>query len=133
VDQPLGLGADDAALRASRDRVAQELGRIADAVATQAYAFLGLSVPAHALRLSPLLGLSYKVDYVERFLPELCAVAETTEGDALVTWIEQRLSTYGKDPRGLIGPGVRAFVEEQRASTSPLASLAALARIDAAF
>ncbi|GMV41256.1 MAG: phosphoglucomutase [Myxococcales bacterium] len=126
TEPPLGLGATDEALDASRARAATEVQRIADAVATQAYAFLGVTMPAWALRTSPLLGLAHKQDLVDAFVPELVAAAQDHSGPALVEWIEARLAPYGKDPRGLIAPAMRAWVQEQRAAGSASPALDAI-------
>lgn len=126
TEPPLGLGATDEALDASRARAATEVQRIADAVATQAYAFAGVSMPAWALRTSPLLGLAHKQDLVGAFIPELVAAAQELAEPALVAWIEERLAPYGKDPRGLIAPAMRAWVMEQRAAGSAARTLDAI-------
>lgn len=128
ITEPLlGLEASDEALDASRARAVEEVTRIADVVATQAYAFLGVSMPEWALRTSPLLGLAQKQDLVDAFVPELIVIAKERSGEALIAWIEERLASYGKDPRGLIGPAIRAWVTEQRATASPTAPLDAIA------
>ena len=133
VDAPLGDDATFEALQASRERVRLETERISDEMAVQAYRFLGIEMPAYALRLSPLLGLQHKQDFVEAFLPALRAEADGAEGQDLVAWIEERLAPYGKDPRGLVSPAVAAYVSTQRASDAPEATAAVLDRIEAAF
>ena len=133
TEPPLGLESSDEALLSSRVRVGTEVMRIADAVATQAYAFLDIDMPAWALRTSPLLGLSQKQDLVGAFVGELCEAASVRTGAALEAWVETRLASYGKDPRALVGPAVHAWVQEQRASERPAASEATLDAISAAF
>jgi phosphoglucomutase len=70
---------------------------------------VGVGLPRAALLVSPLVSLDNRVDFAERFLPELHArlraplAPQPTE---LAEWIDQRLAAYGSDPRDLVSAGV---------------------------
>jgi phosphoglucomutase len=72
---------------------------------------IDVSLPRPALLLSSLVALEHRIDFAERFLPELEArlQAGTHDDQLLATWADQRLSAYGIDPRALVAAGVTAY------------------------
>lgn len=80
-----------------------------------------------ALLLSPLLALEHRIDFGERFLPELAArLAEDAGAAELGAWVEARLAKYGTDARALVAPGVAAYFKEQSLGSAAAQRLAAL-------
>ena len=107
IGAPLGA-VDDAAVSAARAALEAALSETADALALEAYRLVGLEMPRFGLRLSPLLDLAHREDFTRNFVDELAAEA-AGEGD-LAAWADGRLERFGKDPRGLVGAAVRAWL-----------------------
>ncbi|MBI4516462.1 MAG: phospho-sugar mutase [Deltaproteobacteria bacterium] len=83
---------------------------------------LRLRVPRHALALSQLVSVENRLDFAERFLPELQAqLAGGARAAALEQWLERRLAGYGKDGRFLVAPGIRACLNGGHAELAPYA------------
>jgi phosphoglucomutase/phosphomannomutase len=127
VGEPLGEQASDAALLAAKAALEAILTDTTDQIAQHAYAFLGLSMPRFGLRLSPLLPLASRQDFVDKAVGELRQQADALDGAALRDWADQRLASYGKDGRSLVRHAVSAWLAEAQLSE------AAAARVRAAF
>ncbi|GIW42283.1 MAG: phosphomannomutase [Candidatus Binatia bacterium] len=94
-------------------RVREEVRGIDLATAEWLLAGLGFRVARPGLLLSQLVSVENRVDFCERFLPELAERLE--RGDpGLESWVEERLRGYGKDPRHLVAPGIAAVLEDER-------------------
>lgn len=131
---PLGVQASRAALAQSKAETDQVAQRIADDFTRQMLAVIGVELPDYALRLSGLLPLDKRLDFVEQFMPQLerriaacCAgAASRPEVDQ---WIDTHLASYGQDARGLVRDALRAYVAAERAElASATAALAAQRR-----
>ncbi len=84
------------------------------AVAQHLLSYLKIRLSAPALQLSSLVSVENRIDFGERFLPELRQRLQSgVGGTALEQWVEERLGAYGKDPRFLVGPGIRAVLAEE--------------------
>ena len=69
-------------------------------------------LPEWALRVSDLVAIEQKQELAESILPALRAklIAGTGPRDPeLKTWLEAELRLFGKDPRGLVAPAIRAW------------------------
>ena len=110
IGNPLGANASDQAIEEERMLLNEQLQTVMDDVAQQGYELLGLNMPRFALRCSPLLGLDARIDFANRFVNELATTSAEKNGDALGAWIDTRLSSYGKDARGLIKWGVQEWL-----------------------
>lgn len=110
IGLPLGAETTDHALHDAKNRLDAALQHVTDTLAQQAYVFLGLEMPIWGLRVSPLLGLTHRRDFVETFLKELPEQAKTLPVDALHTWVQTRLAAYGKDPMALVKNGVAEWL-----------------------
>ena len=89
--------------------------------AAQGLARAGLSLPGWALRVSDLVAIEQKTELAERVLPELRArlAAGVAARDAgLQGWLDEQLRPFGKDPRGLVAPAVRAWAAEGAADAA---------------
>ena len=75
------------------------------AIAEHLLSYLNIRLAPAALLLSSLVSVENRVDFGERFLPELRRRLTTGE-EVNETWLDQRLAAYGKDPRFLVAPGV---------------------------
>jgi phosphoglucomutase/phosphomannomutase len=129
IGAPLGSGATDDQVEAERARLDAVLAEVTDRLAQEAYRFLGVEMPRFALRVSSLLALEHREDFAARFVSELGAQATALpSGDALRDWAEERLARYGKDPRKLVAPAVRAWLEQEAELDG-----AAMARVYEAF
>jgi phosphoglucomutase len=118
---PLGAPASRAALaqsKAETDAVAQ---RIADDFSRRMLAVIGVELPDYALRLSGLLPLDKRLDFVETFMPqferriEACCAGATCQSE-VDQWIDTHLASYGKDARGLVRDALRTYVTAERAT-----------------
>ncbi|NUN15809.1 MAG: phospho-sugar mutase [Myxococcales bacterium] len=110
IGRPLGTFAGDDDVNTAKDQLDAALQQVTDTLAQQAYAFLGLDMPVWGLRVSPLLGLTHRRDFVEKFLVELADHAQKQPLDILHAWAQNRLATYGKDPLALVKNGVAAWL-----------------------
>jgi len=80
-----------------------------------------------ALLVSPLLALEHRIDFGERFLPELVEqLAHGGDEAAFGAWVDARLAAYGPDARALVAPGVAAYVDEHTLEAREQQRLAAV-------
>ena len=124
--EPLAFDAAEEALDVERKRVDLSVSDLSDQVAMQAHAILGIDMPRHGLRVSALLGLRARRDFVDRFLPELREKSGDASAD-LGAWIDERIADYGRDARALVRGGVALWLESEELVAG------AEARIRAAF
>ncbi len=116
---PLGPQASHEALarsKADTDAIAQQ---IADDFTRQMLAIIGVELPDYALRLSGLLPLDKRVDFVENFIPNFETRVHTwrqggTTQQDVSQWIDAHLASYGKDARGLVRDALAAYVHTER-------------------
>lgn len=131
--RPLGLEAGDDELagnKAVTDALAQ---RLIDDFVRRMLATIGVELPDYALRISDLVPLDRRLDFVERFVPDFeeWAVACTQGPGGLESpsdWIDERLATYGKDARRLVGDAMAAYLKSERLNTESATNAAALRR-----
>jgi hypothetical protein len=98
------------------DAVAQ---RIADDFTRQMLALINVHLPDYALRISGLVPLDKRLDFVEHFIPGLDERAAalshgTISQDEVSDWIDTHLASYGKDARGLVREAMTAYVRMER-------------------
>jgi hypothetical protein len=116
---PLGQHADHAALarsKAAADAIAQQL---ADDFTRQMLAIIGVHLPDYALRLSGLLPLDRRLDFVEYFVPGLETRVHawrqgSTTQEEVSQWIDAHLTSYGKDARGLVRDALAAYLRGEK-------------------
>lgn len=129
----LGIEAGDDALarsKASTDALAQ---RLADDFTRQMLATIGVELPDYALRISALVPLDKRLDFVERFVPGFeeralaCAQGQGTP-EAVSRWIDGQLASYGKDARGLVGDAIAAYLHAARRQVEGMTSMEAWRR-----
>ena len=127
---PLGMEAGDDELarnKAATDALARCL---ADDFTRQMLATIGVDLPDYALRISDLVPLDRRLDFVERFVPDFeqralaCAQGQDDRA-AASAWIDDRLATYGKDARALVGDAMVAYLQSERQRTEKAANAAA--------
>ena len=130
---PLGIEAGDDALarsKAATDALAQ---RLADDFTRQMLAAIGVELPDYALRISSLVPLDKRLDFVERFVPDFeeralaCAQGQGTP-EAVSRWVDDQLATYGKDARGLVSDAVAAYLHAGRQQVEGMTSAEGLQR-----
>ena len=141
---PVGRQAGREALarcKADTDAVAQ---RIADDFTRQMLALINVHLPDYGLRISGLVPLDKRLDFVEHFIPGLeeraAALYHGTISQAEVSeWIDTHLASYGKDARGLVREAMTAYVStereqaERRGGTDALQRLQHLKAMESAF
>lgn len=116
---PVGLQAGRTALarcQVETDALAQ---RLADDMTRQMLELIGVSLPAYALRISGLVALDKRLDFVAHFIPGLQAQAvRLCDGDTTQTeisaWIDTQLAAYGKDARGLVREAMQQYLSTER-------------------
>ncbi len=130
---PLGIEAGDDALtrsKAATDALAQ---RLADAFTRQMLATIGVDLPDYALRISALVSLDKRLDFVERLVPdfeERALACSQGQGmpETVSRWLDDQLASYGKDARGLVGDAVAAYLQGARHQAEGMTSDEALRR-----
>jgi hypothetical protein len=120
---PLGLQASPEALAQQKTQTNAIAQGIADDFTRQMLAIIGVHLPAYALRISGLVSLDKRIEFVERFIPELEARVQQLGQDgktasALSQWIDTELASYGKDARGLVRDAMAAYLQAERQSAS---------------
>jgi phosphoglucomutase len=118
---PLGPQADHTALVHSKTEADTMAQQLADDFTRQILAIIGVHLPDYALRLSGLLPLDRRLDFVEHFVPGLEArvyalCQGNTSQEAVSQWIDAHLASYGKDARGLVRDALAAYLwgEQQK-------------------
>ena len=130
---PLGIEAGDDALarsKAATDAMAQ---RLADDFTRQMLATIGVALPDYALRISALVPLDKRLDFVERFVPGfeervLACTQGQGEPEAVSRWVDDQLAPYGKDARGLVSDAVAAYLHGERQQAEGMTDAEALRR-----
>jgi hypothetical protein len=116
---PVGRQAGREALarcKVDTDAVAQ---RIADDFTRQMLALINVHLPDYALRISGLVPLDKRLDFVEHFIPGLDERAAalshgTISQEEVSNWIDTHLASYGKDARGLVREAMTVYVRTER-------------------
>ena len=129
----LGIEAGDDALarsKADTDAMAQQL---ADDFTRQMLATIGVDLPDYALRISALVPLDKRLDFVERFVPGfeervLACTQGQGEPEAVSRWVDDQLAPYGKDARGLVSDAVAAYLHGERRQLEAMTSVEASMR-----
>ena len=130
---PLGIEAADDELarnKAATDGLAR---RLADDFTRKMLATINVTLPDYALRISDLVSLEKRLDFVERFVPDFeqralaCAQGQDWQ-DCASGWIDDRLVTYGKDARALVGDAMAAYLQSERRRIQTVANADAYQR-----
>ena len=130
---PLGIEAGDDALarsKAATDAMAQQL---ADDFTRQMLAAIGVELPDYALRISALVPLDKRLDFVARFVPGFeervlaCTQGQGTP-EAVARWVDDQLAPYGPDARGLVSDAVAAYLSGERRQLEAMAGVEASMR-----
>ena len=130
---PLGIEASNEELarqKADTDTMAQ---RLADDFTRQMLATIGVDLPDYALRISALVPLDKRLDFVERFVPgfeeRALSYAQGRGTPEVVShWVDDQLASYGKDARGLVGDAVSTYLHAERQQVERMTSAEALQR-----
>ncbi|MDE0207242.1 MAG: hypothetical protein OXP66_14605, partial [Candidatus Tectomicrobia bacterium] len=130
---PLGVEARDDELASTKMATDVLARRLADDFTRKMLAAIDVELPDYALRISDLVPLDRRLDFVDRFVPDFeqralaCAQGqdrpESTSG-----WIDERLATYGKDARALVGDAMAAYLQSERRRTGAIGTADALQR-----
>ena len=130
---PLGIEAGDGALARSKTATDALAQRLADDFTRQMLATIGVDLPEYALRISALVPLDKRLDFVERLVPGFeeraltCAQGQGTP-EAVSRWVDDQLASYGKDARGLVGDAVSTYLHAERQQVEGMTSAEALRR-----
>ena len=93
-------------------KIREQVGAANLALAEHLLSYLNIRLERPALMLSSLVSVENRIDFNERFLPELrkrlAAGEEVSE-----SWVDDRLRAYGKDPRFLVAPGIATVLGEK--------------------
>ncbi len=109
-------------LKAQSDLKAEE---IAISFSRTMLEIIGVRLPDYALRISGLVPLDKRIEWVEKFLPgfekkvESSVAGECTESN-VSEWIDEQLITYGKDARGLVSDALLSYLGEEMSRVSLL-------------
>jgi len=102
--------------RAARRQMDEATRRITLALVEQVLRLANIELPRPALLVSALVSLDNRLDFVKRFLPELeerIRSASAADTERLIEWVDQRLKSYGTDPRYLVAAAVRDYFSER--------------------
>jgi hypothetical protein len=107
-------------------------------------ALINVHLPDYALRISGLVPLDKRLDFVEHFMPGLEERAAAlshgaTSQEEVSDWIDTHLAAYGKDARGLVREAMTTYVctereqAERRGGTDAFQRLQYLKTLESAF
>ena len=130
---PLGAEAGDEELASNQAATDGLARRLADDFTRKMLATIDVQLPDYALRISDLVPLDRRLDFVERFVPDfeqraLACVQGQERRESASDWIDRRLATYGKDARGLVGEAMAAYLQFERRLTEATTDAAVLRR-----
>jgi hypothetical protein len=129
----LGPQADRQALAQSKAETDAVALQIADDFTRQMLAIIDVHLPDYALRLSGLLPLDKRIDFVAHFIPGFESRMQTwcagkMSQAEMSQWIDTHLASYGKDARGLVGDAVTAYLNTERQKIAGLETAEAAKR-----
>ena len=119
---PLGAEAGNEELASQKVTTDALARRLADDFTRKMLATVDIQLPDYALRISDLVPLDRRLDFVEGFVPDFerralaCAQGQEWQESAS-DWIDRRLATYGKDARALVGEAMAAYLQFERRRT----------------
>lgn len=93
---------------------------LTDAFTAEMLSRVGISLPTWALRVSDLVSVEHKQHFATTLMPALVLRLEEGEPET-GRWLDQQLSPYGRDARGLVSEAIRAWIAAQPAppATAP--------------
>jgi phosphoglucomutase/phosphomannomutase len=121
---PLGEAADQEVLLKTMAEIDSMAKQIADDFIKQILMIIGVQLPDYALRISDLVALDKRIEFAKDFLPNLEIRAQAlsrheVSNEEISRWIDESLSTYGQDARGLVAEAVKMYLDiEQEKATS---------------
>ncbi|MFN8627505.1 MAG: phospho-sugar mutase [Candidatus Binatia bacterium] len=101
------------AARRTMDEASRELTRL---FVEQVLRLVDIELPRPAFLVSSLVSLDNRIDFAAHFLPELegrLRAAPTDDAGELSAWADERLKSYGRDPRFLVAAGVADYFRER--------------------
>jgi hypothetical protein len=116
---PLGADATQEGLTRQKVEMNAVAQQLADDFTRQMLAIIDVQLPAYGLRVSGLVPLDKRIEFVERFIPGLeerirSQVDGDTTEDEVSEWIDSQLASYGKDARGLVFDAMEVYLEAER-------------------
>ena len=110
---PLGMDASMDALDEKKASAKKEAIKLERSISKEILAILGIDLPDYALLVSNLVPLSLKIDFSKNFINELInkTIEIIDDVDELTRWIDNRLKSYGQDPRMLVKEAIVAYLE----------------------
>ncbi len=114
---PLGSGAKDEDLSNVKQEIDKIVMAIGDDFTSKMLKIIGIKLPDYALRISGLVTLDNKIDFVEKFLPEFedkvtLILSDQTSVWEIKDWLNERLNSYGKDAQGLVANGLQKYIDD---------------------
>ncbi len=121
---PIGENTDSDSLKtlkAQTDGIACQIG---DDLTREMLGLIGVTLPDYAMRISGLVPLAKRIEFVESVVPEFenridQLRAQSTTRIAVSRWLKKRLSSFGKDAEGLLGPALREYIHTERKRVAP--------------
>jgi phosphoglucomutase len=120
---PLGEDADREKLLRRIAEVDCMSQHIANDFIKQILSVISVMLPDYALRISDLVPLDKRIEFVSEFLPGLeirakALIENETSKEEISKWINARLRTYGQDAKGLVAEAVDMYLDhEQKIAT----------------
>ena len=138
--EKLGLDADHDACQRQKSQTDAIASEIADDFMDKMLAIIDVELPRYALKISGLVPLDKRIEFVDEFIPAFEERARAlAQHDALMAqtsdWIDEALASYGKDARELVRDALGAYLVEARdpQASSGAPSSAALDAMERAF
>ena len=112
--KPLGKDASREEFESHRPQIDKEVKQFSNSFLQKMLALIDISLPEYAFELSDLLPLTSKIHFCEQFLPEFESQTEdclagTIPQEAVSSWIDESLKSYGSDARALVNKGFEAY------------------------
>lgn len=131
--QPLGVEASNEKFEHMRQQIDLEVAHFSKAFMKSMLAMIDIVLPDYAMKISDLVPLDQKLQFVESFIPafedqvhsvELGTINEKT----ISRWIDSELKGYGPDARQLLAPALEAYLDSKTSNNSTTTSMRKIQR-----
>lgn len=119
------VGTPGVPLEAEVARVDAACQALAEAFVAEMLTRVDLQLPTWAIRVSDLVAVEQKLHFATTLMPGLAERLRAQDAGA-AAWLDAELRPYGKDPRGLVAPGVWAWLDQEPEGAALRPALAAL-------
>jgi hypothetical protein len=126
--EPLGIETSNEKFEHARQQVDHEVEHFSKDFMKSMLAMIDIVLPDYAMKISDLVPLNKKLQFVESFIPtfedQIRSVELGTIDEKIVDrWIDTELKEYGPDARQLVTPALEAYLDSKTSDNSVTASM----------